>query len=224
VIRGSWKSRLSIGTKMSFERCRMSKVTYVVSAFDRPWHLRCCLASLQVQTDPDFMVIVADNGNDVTQAEHFRVVQSFDSRFVHLDSRHYDISPGWDCYWSADWVVEHYVSSPWVCLPSDDTYYVPVFQETLLKYAEERDLQLVYCEMLYDRRGSADGRYHLCNVAASPGRIDKVGFMVKREVWQPHPQKPLVPGPTMCDGWFIEQVVNSGIRHGKVDEPLVVHN
>src|SRR5271163_220379 len=127
----------------------MPAVTYVVSAFDRPRFLRCCLASLQVQTDPDFEAIVACNAPDpVLQFEQLEIVNAMDRRFSFVDTDVVNAgplgSPAWDCYWSAEWVVENLAKGEYICLPSDDSYYVPIFQEAMLAKARAENLGLVY--------------------------------------------------------------------------------
>jgi glycosyltransferase involved in cell wall biosynthesis len=200
------------------------RVTYIVSAFDRPDRLACCLWSLKVQTDPDFEVIVADNSTDFAIfLEHSRITNSLaDRRFRHCNTSRHANSPGWDCYWSAEWIVEHEAKGEWICLPSDDSYYVPVFQEALLAAAANNNWQLVYCDMLYDRRIS--GRYSKLEVEPHENAIDKTGFLVHRDVWIGFPDKPHVPQASACDGMMAAELVKRGVRHGKVSEILAVHN
>lgn len=201
------------------------KVTYIVSAFDRPKFLRCCLASIAVQTDPDFEVIIADNATKpVMGAWHQGIVDSLrDLRFRRINTAQHATSPGWDCYWSAEWLVEHHeVKGEWICLPNDDSYYVPVFQETLLAAAAKNRWDFVYSDMLYDRRLS--GKYAKLDVAPWRGAIDKTGFLIHRKVWIGFPLKPQVPQPSTCDGDMAYELTVRRVRHGKVPEILVVHN
>ena len=202
----------------------MTAVTYIVSAFNRPEALRCCLASIQLQTDRDWHVIVADNG-PTPEAQHlnWRIVKSFDDpRIDHLDTAQFSTSPAWDCYWSAEWVVEKVPVGQYICLPSDDSYYVPVFQEAMLAKARSEDLGLCYCDMLYDRR--IGGKYSVLNVRPVSCAIDKTGFLIRRDCWIGFPNKPQTPSSSCCDGEMIAEIVSRGVRHGKVEEVLVVHN
>ena len=203
----------------------MPRVTYIVSASNRPASLPCCLWSLKVQTDPDFEVIVADNAADEwTQERHACVVSSLcDERIRHVNTHRHASSPAWDCYWSAEWVVANCARGEWICLPSDDSYYVPVFQETLLKAATEKHWKFVYCDMLYDRR--MHGRYEKLDVQPWRGAIDKTGFLIRRDAWIGFPLKPTdAPRASTCDGDMAAELVKRGVPHGKVNEVLVVHN
>jgi hypothetical protein len=206
----------------------MPAVTYIVSAFDRPRFLRGCLASLQVQTDPDFEVMVACNSPDPgMQLVQRDIVEPFDHRFRFCDTDVMNAgpegSPAWDCYWSAEWVVGNRAKGEYICLPSDDSYYVPIFQEAMLAKARAENLGLVYCDMLYDRRMC--GKYGVLEVHPIVDFIDKTGFLVRRDAWIGFPAKNTIElGPSKCDGEMIEELVRRGVRHGKVEEVLVVHN
>lgn len=197
-------------------------VTYVVSAYDRPQSLRMTLASLQCQTDHDFEVIVADNNPDLRYCDNMYMTHDMrDSRFRYMNtSRVFDVLR--DCYWSAEWVVENHAKGEFFCFPSDDSYYVPVFQETLLKAAREFDFQLCFCDMLYDRR--IGGRYSVLDVQPVSCAIDKTGFLIRRDVWIGFPTKPTELRSSCADGEMIAEVVRRGARHGKVAECLVCHN
>jgi hypothetical protein len=203
----------------------MPSVSYIVSAFERPDCLPCCLWSLKIQTDPDFEVIVADNALDWrVQLQHQRAVEALgDSRFRHCNTAKQSTDQAWDSYWSAEWAVKHETRGAWICLPSDDSYYVPVFQQVMLTKARLDKLQLVYCDMLYDRRLA--GKYKVLNTAPAPEFIDKTGFLVARDAWIGFPTKrQRWPGPSICDGQMIQELVRRGVPHGKVDEVLCVHN
>ena len=197
-------------------------VSYIVSAYDRPQSLRMTLASLQCQTDPDFEVIVADNSEFQQQANRRITEDMRDVRFRHVNTGIHTTSPGWDCYWSAEWVVEHEAKGDYFCFPSDDSYYTPIFQEALLARARESRLDLVYSDMLYDRRRT--GKYQVMGVQPVSCAIDKTGFLISRAVWIGFPTKPIERRSSCADGEMIQEVVARGARHGKVDEVLVVHN
>lgn len=207
---------MSLANQLPIQRI----VTYVVSALDRPLALRCCLASLQCQDDPDWECFVADNSRDQCNQA---IVEGFkDQRIRHVDTGSVATSPGWDCYWSAEHVVQHYATGAYLVFPSDDTYYMPVFQSALLAAASTYDLSLIYPEMIYDRR--IGGRYGILDTSAQRYRIDKTGFMLRRDAWIGFPDKSTSPGPVDADGLMIDRLMHGEIRHGKVNEILVVHN
>jgi glycosyltransferase involved in cell wall biosynthesis len=202
----------------------VTAVSYIVSAYERPDCLTCCLASLKLQTDHNLEVIVADNGTDPVIKTCHRLLAEQDTRFRYVDSSKWaSKSPGFDCYWSAEEIVERGIATgEYICLPSDDSYYTPVFQEAMLAKARAEDLGLVYCNMLYDRR--IGGKYSVLNVRPVSCGIDKTGFIVRRDCWIGFPNKPHTVTSSCCDGEMIEELVSRGVRHGKVEEVLVVHN
>jgi hypothetical protein len=199
-------------------------VTYVISAYNRPDHLLGCMASLMVQTDDNFEAIIADNATlpAYQRLNEIAVEKLDDERFRHINTQAFNNSPGFDCYHSAEVIVDRYAAGEYIVLPSDDSLYMPVFQETCLQAAREHDWQLIYVDMLYDRRGH--GRYHHKVVAPKVCEIDKTCFMLRRDCWIGFPDKPQTLSSSCCDGQMIERLVQSGIRHGHVAEPLVVHN
>ena|SRR5271166_3450177 len=209
----------------------MPKVSYIVSAYDRPILMRCCLASLAAQTDHDFEAIVADNSPDFkTQAVNRAVVDGMlDSRFSHIDTDSIKTCRGWDCYHSAEYVARNWATGEWLCFPSDDSYYVPMFQEAMVNKAQINGWSMVYCDWLCDRRGSLNGegpgRYGWVDASARISRIDKTGFMVRSSSFGAFPGKNMEEvKPCAADGLFIEELVRRGAKHGKVNEVLMVHN
>lgn len=201
-------------------------VTYVVSAYDRPDSLAVCLWSLKVQTARDFECLIADNAIDVgIAARHQGVVAALnDKRFRHISTvgkgKARDAS-----YGSADWMVEYEARGEWLCFPSDDSYYVPQFQALMLGAAQPNAWDLVYCDLLYDPRLA--GRYAVLIASPQVCSIDKTNFMLRRDVWTGFltPLDPNDLGDRTCtDGLMIERLVRKGIRHGRVEQTLCVHN
>lgn len=166
------------------------------------------LHSLAVQTFPDFEVIVTDNSS--SQKTNNRIVNSLDERFRHVDTSSLD--PG-GCYAAANWAVEQECKGEFLCFPSDDSYYVPVFAERMLNSGTD----LVYCNMVYDARFNGQC-YAPVNVLPMLNSIDKTGFIVRRSKFQPFNIS------EKADGELIELLVSQGISHAKIPDVLMVHN
>lgn len=194
----------------------MPRCSFIVSTFERPRTLRCVLASLQVQTEPDFEVIVTDNSRclDMRRLNQAVIHALHDERFQYL------WTGAAQCYEAANMAWPH-AQGEYLCHPSDDGYYVPMFLELLLNRHED----LVYCDMVYDPR-STDRmhpvtQYRVVNVIPKLGTIDKGGFIVRRSRWGGFPWKENVTG---ADGLAVEKLIRARISHFKVPGVLWVHN
>jgi len=201
------------------------RITFLVSAYDRPQCLWVSLGSLINQTMENWDAIVLSNHPSAEFCGRNRAVWSAigDHRINFFDSCDHSI-PSWDCYWSAELAVNlGFVTGEYIACPSDDCYYCPEFAEMMLAKADAENLDLVYCDVLYDRR--IGGRRSILNVNPWSCSIDKICSIVRTEKWIGYPDKPQdAPGPSICDGLAIERMVALGYRHGKVDQPLVIHN
>ena len=190
------------------------RVSFIVSAYDRPEHLKLCLQSLVLQTMTDWDAIVMDNAvSPEARMAHWSVCSGARVRYVATPSPH-NVS----CYHSADYAVQHIAKGEWLCFPSDDSYYVPQFAERMLAAADAGGWQLVYSNLVWGRQGihtQLDCKPQLCC-------IDKTNFMIRRDKMIPFPGKQ--NGPCCADGHLIDVLVADGIVVGKVDQLLVVHN
>lgn len=186
-------------------------ITFIVSAYNRPDFLACLLYCLKVQTLKDIEVIVTDNAIDPSIAIQQKLLtESLGFKYVKTD---FD-----DCYSSAEIGILH-ATKDYICFPSDDDYYVPRFAEIMTKEMTGRGLDLGYCDFVYDPRLS--GKYETHTVIAKFGKIDKGGFVLKKNNFIPFPDKHCT---SSSDGLLIEQLVSRGITHGRIDQVLFIHN
>lgn len=188
------------------------KCSFIVSAYDRQDHLACLLYSLKVQTERDWEVIVTDNSPDAINLWVAQELAEEDSRFGYLSTKRAD------CYEAANRAVES-ATGQYLCFPSDDGYYTPQFLEVM--YAAGEGADLVYCDAVYGGNGCP----YPCLLDAAPvaGRIDKGGFLLKRELF------PGFQGPfgvdRAADAWLIERIAQTpGARVVKAPGILWVHN
>ena len=191
-------------------------LSFVVSAFDRPDMLLGCLASLHVQVHKSIEVIVTDNSADeVIQHRHQAACAQFGARYLNTREK--------TCYHSAE-VGARVAVGDFLCFPSDDSYYVPTFAYRMLKEAQERHLDLVYCGMIFGRgRVAPKSPYTLLLPRPRMGCIDKTGFILRRNKFKRFPGKS-DGAPCGADGLLIEELARSCIRHGLLADILAVHN
>lgn len=185
------------------------RCSFIVSTYDRPTYLDLLLRSLRLQTCPDFEVLVTDNAVGDRAVENFRTVIAIgDERFRYIEAKQAD------CYFSAN-VGASQAQGEYLCFPSDDGYYAPRFLEQMLHVGAD----LIYCDCVYDGHGC---NYAPLETAPVCGRIDKGGFLIKREKF------PGFAGPAgverAADGWLVEALVREGVSHEKVSGYMWVHN
>lgn len=187
-------------------------LTFIVSTFERPQTLLLLLNALQLQTEKHFECIVTDNStNEILAEQNEFYVKMCGSRFRYLKTNHQE------CYSSAEEGVK-LASGRFLCFPSDDNYYLPQFAELMLRNALNSGLDLVYCDCVYGRPNTTP---FLLDVKPKVNHIDKGGFLVAREVFKSFPGKAVI---SCSDGWLIEELVKKGVRHGKCQGILWVHN
>lgn len=187
------------------------KVSFIVSAFNRPQALVTCLYSLRIQTFGDFEVIVADNSEGDLNAAVVRSLDDSRFRFLRAGTR--------DCYESSNLAARD-ARGEYLCFPSDDGYYCPRFLELMFRNG---DADLIYCDCIWDGRGYGPGE-ECIHLVAEPrlGKIDKGGFLLRREKFT------AFNGPAgvdrAADGQLVEEVIRNGATHQKVNICGWVHN
>ena len=105
-------------------------ISYIVSCHNRPKELLCCLASLRLQESPR-EILVCDNSSDGHYRDQCRAVCTVGIGGIqYLDTwrgKESDI-----CYHSPEYLG---ATGDWLCFPSDDSYYVPMFSKIMLAAA-----------------------------------------------------------------------------------------
>ena len=185
------------------------RCSFIVSAFNRPQHLRCLLASLTIQSEQSFEVIVTDNSPN---AQNVPVINELhDSRFCHVNAAKSN------CYESANFGVT-LAQGEYLCFPSDDNYYVPFFLELMLKQKTD----LIYCNMLHNPRSPHHhNEYRVIDVRPQISAIDKGGFLILRSKFHPFPWERSI---IAADGMLIENLIQKGVSHSKAKGVLWIHN
>lgn len=203
------------------------KLSFIVSAFNRPARLRTCLCSLVDQTFEDWEILVVDNSDDpkaIVQQEvfchHLSRLASRRIRYEHIGQRSFDERIGIRSVYTATEIGVGMTSGEWLCYPNDDSYYCPWFAERMLGYSEKNNLDLVYCDFV---QGRQDLLHRFFSSEARGGMIDKTNFIYKREWFQTFPEQ-FTGNYGVADGVLINALVARRIRHGKLPQVLVVHN
>ncbi len=195
-------------------------ISFIVSAFDRLWPLRSCLASLMCQGEP-FEVIVTCNSLDPKMIAEIQLIcQQHKVLMIPTGEM------GATCPYSAAEKAVEYAKGDWLCFPSDDSYYLPRFSEFMLRAAQENQLDLVLSEaVVYAKDRIRHPNYvpHIHTQQAQMHCVDKTAFIVKKSWFEEFPGK-IPHQPVSCDGLLIESLRQRNIRFGAAPGVLVVHN
>lgn len=221
-------------------------ISFIVSVYDRPHFLNACLASLAVNPDPK-QIIVCDNSPNPTIFPHASTemqghIQAVCDRYMAMNVRTGEVGCK-ECYDSANWVIEKWcemewtaqkkgeaethrmrggtIEGGWLCFPSDDSLYVCGFTEIMLGEAHRTSAGLVYCDIDYRSANPASKwkSYSILETEPRMGRIDKISFILRRELFigfPPHPKG-------WRDGALVEQLVQQGVKTAKAPGVLVLH-
>lgn len=195
-------------------------ISFIVSAYDRPKALRACLGTISAQTEP-YEVIVCCNSLQQEQIDaHREICEEFDAKLFCTGRMGAQC-----CYSSAEMVIERgHVHGDWLVFASDDSLYVGRFSEIMLRAARSHQWDLVYCDMDYDSpMPLSDYHYGLLKVTPQLGRIDKTGFMLRRNWFKKFPGKNPSGSYAMCDGKLVDELIEREIPHGHAGGILVVH-
>lgn len=188
-------------------------ISFIVTAHSKPDALRITLGSLQLQKDVKIEILVSNNAKDKMQTRISNVCAGYQVKEI--------LNSAPECY-SAIEKLAPLATGKFLCFPSEEDYYTPVFGRKLLDHARRYKLHLVYCDCLYDSRYT--GGYEVMRAQPLIAHIDKGGFLLRRNLFKKFPGTPDEAIPALCDGLLIEELRRDGISFGKIPEVLWVHN
>lgn len=194
------------------------EIAYIVSAYNRPAHLRVILAALSVQTNPRFECIVADNAEDPQfRKVHQEIVEEFDDRFRWMKTA--GKTKVSDCYWSAEYAAKR-TNAAWLCFPCDDTYYVPDFGCRMLQAGYENGWDLVICEnVIVGPECNGQAGYKLWKM--KPRQASKTTYIVRASAFPGFTGKLHKSGAVLADYHLSGEIPNCGVLR---DQTMVFHH
>lgn len=199
---------------MPTRRKRLPDVSFLVTAHSNPKGLLITLASLKAQKDTKCEILVSNNATNEDIADEIsRLCKLFRVKEIKNECP--------ECYTAGNLLAEH-AEGKYLCFPSEEDYYTPIFARQLFCHAERFKLHLAYCDCIYDSRYI--GSYEVMRAQPIIGHIDKGGFLLRRSFFPGWPEVPKSEIPAFCDGLLIENLRAKGIAFGKVCEVLWVHN
>lgn len=200
----------------------MPKLSFIIGAFNRPYRMRTCLASIADQSFTDWEAVIVDNSDDPKAIELQREFAKIDPRirYEHVGERAFDPRVGIRSLYNASEIGVGMTTGEWVCFPNDDSYYCPWFAERLLNAAERENWEFVFSNIVI---GRPDIEHYTLDCQPWACAIDKTCYMFKRG-WFPAEWPGKLDQYGVADGILVNALVARGIRVGKVPQVLVVHN
>lgn len=186
-------------------------VEFVIPTYDRVEPLRCMLASLKAQTDPDWSATVIQDGTETDSA--FKVVYSMMDKRINF----YATAQRYN-----DWghtlreMGKQQSEADYIIMTGDDNYYTPNFVAELRK-ASELKPGLIYWDMVHSH-------YNYQPFECKPiiNVIDMGAFATRNDL-----AKQIKLGTSYAaDGEFVREYVQRfGIKTTyKINKTLFVHN
>lgn len=181
-------------------------VEFIIPTFDRIYPLQSMLASLVVQTSPNWIATVI-----VDDIESTRNVYSSDKIKLQFTGQRYN-----------DWghtpreIGKQASTADYIIMTGDDNYYVPTFVEELEKAAIENP-GIIYWDMVHNHYQYS---YFKCSLFL--GQIDMGAFATRRDI----AQQIKLGTSYAADGHFISEFNERfpDEKRIKIEKVLFVHN
>ncbi len=186
-------------------------VDFIIPTYNRPAPLKCMLASLVAQTNPDWGAhVVIDNPED---ENNVKLVESFNDpriRWSKMDKRYNDWGHTPREY------GKQKSEAKYIIMTGDDNYYTPNFLQEISVLCNV-EVGMVYWDMVHSHYNYA---YFKCVPAG--GQIDMGAFATRRDL----AQQIELGTDYAADGWFVEQFKQKfPIENiSKINKVLFVHN
>ncbi len=186
-------------------------VDFIIPTYNRPAPLKCMLASLVAQTNPDWGAhVVIDNPED---EDNVKLVESFNDsriRWSKMDKRYNDWGHTPREY------GKQQSEAKYIIMTGDDNYYTPNFVQEISVLCNV-EVGMIYWDMVHSHYKYA---YFKCVPAG--GQIDMGAFATRRDL----AQQIQLGTDFAADGWFVEQFKQKfPIENiSKINKVLFVHN
>lgn len=200
------------------------RLTVICVAYKRPEPLRVLIHSFMSQTSKNFVLdIVHDGPDDGFDAMARQMKENYGSlvRFSRTMTRYNDYGH------SLREIALRRCDTEFLMITNDDNYYAPLFIERMFKKIDDEKLDLVLCDMIHNHNRPGDreqGPYKPFITFPQKNHIDMGAFIVRTSIAQ---SVGFGDKSFAADGVFVDKIMASrdgGIRWGKLDQILFVHN
>jgi glycosyltransferase involved in cell wall biosynthesis len=149
-------------------------IEFIIPTWERPNNLRVILSSLIAQTNSNWKAHVIIDG---MTNDYRNIKDTFQSeeriKFSHIEGPNKD----WG-HTARNYGLDK-AEEDWIVMTGDDNYYVPVFVEEFLSYANQFNCKFVYCNMVHNLFIPG---YRPINSTIQKGQIDIGNFMCRRDL------------------------------------------
>lgn len=186
-------------------------VDFIIPTYNRPAPLKCMLASLVAQTNPDWGAhVIIDNPEDV---ENVKLVESFNDpriRWSKMDKRYNDWGHTPREY------GKQQSEADYIIMTGDDNYYTPNFVAEISLACKLR-VGMIYWDMVHSHY-----KYAYFKCIPANGQIDMGAFTTRRDL----AQQIKLGLEYDADGRFVEDFKRKFPKESilKISKVLFVHN
>ncbi len=174
--------------------------------------LMCLLYSLKAQTYPHWEAVVVHDGPLPSPRLHALAYEADPAR-IHVaetPQRKGQFGHPW-----RKWGVDR-TSGRYVGLSNDDNYYCPVYFEWMVHTLQQKDAQLVHCDMVHSHRA-----FSVISSKPERGSIDAGNWLVEAEIAKSTPWTDM----GFAGDWtYFSALHRRAKKTVKVSAPLFVHN
>jgi glycosyltransferase involved in cell wall biosynthesis len=198
-------------------------LTIVCVAYRRPQSIQVLLHCFLAQTSQNFRLLVIHDGPD---AEMSVLLSEYTSRYpdrieyIFTETRYDDYGH------SLRQLGLEQVSTPFVLFTNDDNYYVPVFVQTVLAVAHDKNADIVLYDVVHSHENAGDTIAPPYSVLITEPRMNR--FDVGAGVFRTELARAVGwrSRGFAADGVFIEDVLafKPDVKIEKIDQVLFVHN
>jgi hypothetical protein len=188
------------------------KISFIISTYNRPNNLMCLIYSILSQTNPNWELLIMDEGNNTISIEDKRIKRYKVERKEITDGR------GSLGLIAKDEGVQ-YAKGKYLCFLNEDMYVAPKFIEIMTQFNED----IIGCDEIY-----ADLRYNIMKFEPKR-RHCNLNFIVKPEVYKTCRYTKFtntlhIPTIGNADGLAMEEWIKNGASYKRVRRTLITYN
>lgn len=202
------------------------KILIIVSTYEQYKEIQILINSLLIQTDPDWHIVVINDGEDEKKREIiWNLQKGYENKFEYYETAERENCFGHN---TREEGLKHFTEyGDYVLITNGDNYYVPILIESL-KHEISENTGMVYFDMVHshDRPDSSSkSTYGFFETHLEACRIDVGAFIVRSDIaklvgfkWR-HSE-----GDANYMINCVKECVERNLKIKKINKVLFVHN